>query len=460
MKFNKRDRVIQNSSKTNSQFEKMTKTPVQKLIVQLAVPSIISMLVTTIYNLVDTAFVGTLGNSASGAIGIVFGFMSILQAIGFLFGQGSGSVISRLLGQRKTSEATEYASTGFFLAFFIAAIVSVLSFIFLDDIILFLGSTDTIAPYAKIYIGYILSTAPFQVVSFTMNNILRYEGKAFYGMIGLFSGAIINIAGDAIFMFGMNMGIKGAGLSTAISQFLSFVFLLIPFLTGKTQTKLSIINFKVNKIMIDIFTTGAPSLIRQGINSVSTILLNFVSKPYGDEAIAAMSIVSRIFFFVVSIAIGVGQGFQPVSGFNYGAKKYGRLRKAYGFTILLSTILVTIFGIIIFILAPQLVKLFRDDDKVIKIAVFALRFQCAGIIFLPYCMTSEMMLQTTGQIIQASFLSACRSGLVLIPLLIILVHFFGLLGIQTAQGCAFVLTTIPTAIMAISFFNKTPKIDE
>ena len=212
--------------------------------------------------------------------------------------------------------------------------------------------------------------------------------------------------------------------------------------------------------MIDIFTTGAPSLIRQGVNSVSTILLNFVSKPYGDEAIAAMSIVSRIFFFVVSIAIGVGQGFQPVSGFNYGAKKFGRLRKAYGFTILLSTILVTIFGIVIFILAPQLVKLFRDDDKVIKIAVFALRFQCAGIIFLPYCMTSEMMLQTTGQIIQASFLSACRSGLVLIPLLLILVHFFGLLGIQTAQGCAFVLTTIPTAIMAISFFNKTPKIDE
>lgn len=443
-----------------SQFDKMTKTPVEKLIVSLSIPTIISMLVSNIYNLVDTAFVGTMGNSASGAVGIVFGFMAILQAIGFLFGQGSGSIISRKLGQQKCDEASQIASTGFFFAFGISIIAAIICGIFLDSIIIFLGSTPTIAPYAKTYIIFILLTAPLMVSSFTINNILRYEGKALFGMIGLMSGAILNICGDAIFIFVFKMGIAGAGLSTAISQTISFCILLLPFIRGKTQCKVSVkrIAFKWN-VVGNIMATGSPSLIRQGLGSVATILMNMVSKPYGDEAIAAMSIVSRIFFFIFSISIGVGQGFQPVSGFNYGAKKYSRLRRAFKFTILLSEVLMLIFGTIVFILAPDLIRIFRNDDTVIQIASRALRYQCVAVLFLPIGMGTEMLFQSTGNKFRAAVLSACRSGLILIPMLLILAKLQGLAGIQVAQAYAFILAAIPSAFFVSSFFKKLPKED-
>lgn len=441
-----------------SQFDKMTKTPVEKLIVTLSIPTIISMLVSNIYNMVDTAFVGTLGNSASGAVGIVFGFMAILQAIGFLFGQGAGSLISRKLGQEKADEASKIASTGFFSAFTLSLIAIVICVSFLDDIIIMLGSTPTIAPYAKTYIYFILATAPFIVSSFTLNNILRYEGKAFFGMIGLMSGAIINIAGDAIFMFGLNMGIKGAGLSTAVSQCISFCILLIPFIQGKTQCKLSIKNINLQFSTIgNIVSTGTPSLIRQGLSSIATILLNFLSKPYGDEAIAGMSIVSRIFFFVFSIAIGVGQGFQPVSGFNYGAKKYDRVKKGFKFTVTVSEILMFIIGTIIFIAAPQIVRLFRNDDTVVQIATRALRYHCVGLLFLPLSMATEMLFQSTGHRALASVFSALRNGLIFIPLLYILAKIQGLQGIEVAQAYAFIIAFVPTIFVCNWFFKNLNK---
>lgn len=443
-----------------SQYEKMTATPVPRLIISLSIPTIISMLVTNIYNLVDTAFVGTLGNSASGAIGIVFGFMSILQAIGFLFGQGSGSILSRKLGQQKKDEASSIASTGIFFAFTMAVITMAVCAIFLDSIIRLLGSTETIAPYAKTYITFILITAPFQVTTFTLNNILRYEGKALYGMIGLMSGAIINIGGDALFMFGLDMGITGAGLSTAISQFISFAILMVPFLRGKTQCKLSFrhILFEPKQIG-NILATGSPSLVRQGLSSMATIMLNFVCKPYGDEAIAGMSITSRVFFFILAIGIGVGQGFQPVSGFNYGAKKYRRLRKAHSFTIFFSELVMLVLGTVVFITAPELVRLFRDDPTVTAIAVRSLRYQCVCALFLPIGMITEMMFQSTGFKVQAIVLSAARSGIIFIPLLLILSKLQGLAGIQVAQAYAFVLSVIPALILKYRFMKKLPQED-
>lgn len=441
-----------------SQFEKMTQTPVEKLILQLSVPTIITMMVSNIYNLVDTAFVGTLGNSASGAVGIVFGFMAILQAIGFLFGQGAGSIIARNLGQKNSEEASKVASTGFCFSFLLSVAAVIICSFNLDSIINFLGSTETIAPYAKLYISFILFTAPFQVTSFTLNNILRYEGNAVFGMIGLMSGAFLNIGGDALLMFGFKMGIAGAGLSTAVSQIISFCILLIPFIRGKTQCKLSLKMVKPDfKLIGNIIATGSPSLIRQGLNSISTILLNFLAMPYGDEAIAGMSIVSRIFFFVFSITIGVGQGFQPVSGFNYGAKKYDRLRKAVKFTISISEVLMIIFGIICFIAAPRLVRLFRDDDVVAGIATRALRYQCVGILFMPFGVVTEMLFQSTGNKLWAITLSACRSGLIFIPLLVLLAKFQGLEGIEVAQAYAFMLTFIPSLIMHIIFNRKLRK---
>ena len=445
---------------SDAQYRKMTETPVPKLIVGLSIPTIISMLVTNIYNLVDTGFVGKLGTSASGAVGIVFGFMAILQAIGFLFGQGCGSILSRLLGKHDTKGASKAASTGFFGALFLSLIAEIICFIYLDGLINILGSTPTIAPYAKTYITYILISAPFIVASFTMNNILRYEGKAALGMIGLLIGAIINMIGDPILMFTLNMGIAGAGLSTCLSQIVSFGILLSYFLTGKTICKLSLRKASYDIIFIgNIMATGLPSLLRQGLQSASTIFLNMASAPYGDAAIAGMSAVARIIFFVFSVALGIGQGFQPVSAFNYGAKKYRRVRLAFNTAFYLATILITVFAIIVYFFAPQLVQTLRDDPDVIEIGARALRLQCLTQIFLPFCTMTEMLLQSTGKRLYASLLSSLKSGIIFIPVLWILVQTRGLMGIQESQPVTNVLQLIPSVILAVWYFKKLPRED-
>lgn len=446
--------------KSVTQYEKMTMTPIPQLIVRLAVPTIISMLVTNIYNMVDTAFVGTLGNSASGAVGIVFGFMSILQAVGFMFGQGAGSIISRKLGMKDGEMASVLASTGFFLALFSGAVIGMLSLIWLDPLVMLLGSTETIAPYAKTYISCILIAAPFMVSSFVMNNILRYEGKAILGMIGLLTGGFLNICGDAVFMFGFHMGILGAGLSTALSQTVSFCILLSMFLRGKTECRFSIRKVSLQGDMLfDIIATGLPSMLRQGLTSLTTVLLNSQAAVYGDAAVAAMSIVSRIIMFVFSIAIGIGQGFQPVSGFNYGAGKYSRVRRAYAFTLALSETMLFVMTAGVLLFSDNLIQIFRDDAQVIEIGTRALRLQCIALLILPLSMVTEMQLQSTGQKFSASLLSSFRSGIYFIPALLILAKYRGLEGIQEAQPLAFVLSGFTSVFFAAAFFRKLPNED-
>lgn len=441
-----------------TQYEKMTQTPIPKLIVSLSIPTIISMLVTNIYNLVDTAFVGKLGTSASGAVGVVFGFMSILQAIGFLFGQGSGSIIARRLGTKDNEAASEVASTGFFTAFGIATLVGIGCMIGLDDLVTWLGSTPTIAPYAKSYIMFILIAAPFMVTSFTLNNILRYEGKAILGMVGLMVGAVLNILGDAILMFGCHLGIMGAGISTAVSQIISFGILISMFLRGRTSCRISLRNFRFREgIIWEIVSTGFPSLLRQGLNSITTVLLNSEAAVYGDPAVAAMSIVSRIIFFMASVAIGVGQGFQPVSGFNYGAGRYDRVKKGYWFTMILSEVILTGLGIVVFVFSPDLIRIFRDHESVVSIGTRALRLQAISQVVMPLCMSTEMMFQSTGNRIPATLLSAMRNGIIFIPTLLILANLRGLAGIQEAQPLANLLGVIPTVICAVWFFQSKLK---
>lgn len=447
-------------TKSVSQYEKMTQTPVPALVVQLSIPTIISMLVTNIYNMVDTAFVGQLGNSASGAVGIVFGFMAILQAFGFMFGQGSGNIISRKLGMQDEESASVLASTGFFLAMFSGVVIGIVGFICLNPLVMLLGSTETIAPYAETYISCILAAAPFVVSSFVMNNILRYEGKAILGMIGLLTGGVLNICGDAVFMFGFHMGIFGAGLSTALSQIVSFCILLSMFLTGKTQSRLSVRRVSLDiRLLLDVVETGLPSMLRQGLTSFTTVLLNGQARIYGDVAIAAMSIVSRIIMFVFSFVIGIGQGFQPVSGFNYGAKKYSRVRKAFRFTVLFSEILLIIVTIAVMLCSNNLIQLFRDDAQVIEIGTRALRLQSIALLFLPVSMVTEMQLQSTGQKFSASLLSSLRSGIFFIPALLLLSKYRGLAGIQEAQPLAFVLSFFISLFFIVWFFRKLPKED-
>ncbi len=443
-----------------SQYDKMTKTSIPKLIIRLSVPTILSMLVTNIYNMADTAFVGQLGNSASGAVGIVFGFMAILQAVGFMFGQGSGSIIARLLGAKDKESASVTASTGFFCALFLGLLIEIPGFLFLDPLVMLLGSTETIAPYAKTYISFILLAAPFMTASFVLNNILRYEGKAALGMIGLMTGGLLNIIGDPIFMFVFHMGIAGAGLSTALSQCISFGILLSMFLRGKTECRLSVhrISLQPGRIF-NIMATGMPSLLRQGLNSLTTVLLNSEAAVYGDSAVAAMSIVSRISMFVFSFALGIGQGFQPVSGFNYGAGKYRRVRKAFLFTAALSEGLIIVISLFVMLCSNNLIGIFRNDATVIEIGTRALRLHCMSLLFLPACMVTEMLMQSTGQRLSASLLSSLRSGVFFIPLLLILAKVRGLSGIQEAQPLAYVLAFIPSLLFAVWFFRKLPKED-
>ena len=450
------------NNKAQQQYIKMTQTPISKLLFSLSIPTIIGMMSTMIYNLVDTAFVGRLGTSQAGAVGVVFGFMAILQAAGFLFGQGAGSLLSRSLGEKNYEEATIITSTGFFSSLFAALIISVVGFLSLDSLVRILGSTETIAPYAKTYMRFILAAAPLMVTSFTLNNFLRYEGKAFLGVIGLMTGGILNIAGDALFMFVFHMGIAGAGLSTALSQTIGFIILISMFLSGKTQTKISIkkVAFQ-NRRLSNIVTTGLPSLLRQALASLGTIVLNLEAARFsGDAAIAAMSIVTRVSFGVFSIALGIGQGFQPISAFNYGAKKYRRLRDAYKYTLIASTIVLVILSGLMFIAPDKIIRLFRNDDQVVEIGIRALLLLCTSQIFIPPCMVTEMLMQTTGRKAIASVLSSLRTGILYIPLMLILPEMHGLYGVQEAQPLAYVLSCPIAIYFAIKFFRKIPKEDE
>ena len=427
----------------NAQYVKMTETPVPRLVASLTVPTVISMLVTNIYNMVDTAFVGTLGTSASGAVGIVFGFMTILMAFGFLFGQGCGNYVGRMLGKQDRAAASRYASTGFFLAFGFGLLIEVFGFVFLRRLIYALGSTDTIFPYAQSYLFWILVAAPFSVSSFTLNNILRYEGKASFSMVGLVAGSVLNIACDPLFMFVFRLGIAGAGLSTALSQIVSFFILLSAFLRGKTQSRLSAKSITLSPaVLSDIVLTGLPSLLRNALGCVSTMLLNSLAAPYGDAAVAGMSIASRVSMFCLSIAIGIGQGFQPVSSFNFGAGKYERVRKAYFFTVGFSLVCLALLCTVCLVFNESIIKVFRDDAEVIAIARRALRLQCLALYAQPVCVITEFLMQTTGQKLLSSLHSSFRAGIIFIPCLAVLSHFRGLAGIEEAQPVAYLLTSI------------------
>ncbi|MDD2959774.1 MAG: MATE family efflux transporter [Lachnospiraceae bacterium] len=446
--------------KQQGQYRKMTETPVSRLIIMLGIPTIISMLITNIYNMADTYFVSRLGTSASGATGVVFGLMAILQAFGFMFGHGAGSIISRRLGKRDYESASRFASTSFFLAFGVGCAIGMLGILFLTPFMRVLGSTETILPYAKEYGFFILLAGPFMAGSCVLNNILRYEGRAAYAMVGLTLGGVLNMIGDPILMFGFKMGTTGAGLSTALSQIISFLVLLSMFLSGKTNCKLSIrwMTKDIREVGT-IIVTGFPSMIRQGLGSISIMILNGQAAVYGDAAIAAMSIVNRIIMFVFSVGLGMGQGFQPVAAFNYGAGKYSRVRKGFWFTVGAGEVLLGVLASAGLLLSGRIIGVFRDDPAVIEIGTLALRWQCVACFFLPLSVCGNMMFQSVGKSGMATFLSALRSGVCFIPLILILPRIFGLTGIQTAQAIADVIAFFITLPLTARFLKSLPRTD-
>lgn len=436
------------------QYKKMTETPVNKLVFSLAVPTVISMLITMIYNTADTYFVSQINVSASGATGIVFSLMAIFQAFGFMFGQGAGSNVARRLGEKDIEQAKRYCSTAFFLSLAISLIILVFGLVFLDNFMTLLGSTKTILPYAKNYGMFILIAGPALTCSCVMNNILRYEGMAKLAMIGLTTGGIINIGLDPLLIFVFNMGIKGAGLATAISQYISLCILLSMFLMKKCQCRIRLKYVVLKpKFMWDIVATGFPSFIRNGLSSISTMVLNIMSSPYGDSCIAAMSISSRCAMLIFSVCVGIGQGFQPVCGFNYGAKRYDRVRQGIYFLWKFGTLTVVVLAGVMFVFTPQIISLFRDDKEVIEVGKYALRYLCISLIFLPTILTANMSFQSVGKKGRALFLACCQNGLFFIPLILVLPKLFGLTGIELAQPIAYVLATVVSIPFLLVFLK-------
>ena len=447
--------------RTAQQFRKMTETPIPKLILSLAAPTILSMLITSIYNLADTFFVGQISTSASGAVGVVSSLMAIIQALGFMLGHGAGSIISRSLGSQNTKAATRFASTSFFTALTFGLSLAAVGLTTLPHFMMLLGSTETILPHACAYARPILIAAPLMMSSLVMNNILRYEGKASFAMIGLVTGGVLNMVLDPVFIFGFGLGTAGAGIATALSQSISFCILLSMFLRGKTvsQFQLSAVTRSPAEFGT-ILMTGLPSFGRQGLNSIGGMLLNIAARSYGDAAVAGMSIVSRIFMFIISVAIGTGQGFQPVAGFNYGARKYRRVEKACVFTMCASFCFLSVIVAACWFNAEALIKLFRDDPEVTAIALPAFRYQCFACFLQPVIVAGNMLFQSIGKSGRATFLACCRQGVFFIPLILTLPRMLGLLGIEICQPIADVLTFVVTVPFLFPFLHQLVKMEE
>ena len=416
----------------------MTTKAVPPLICELAVPTIISMLVTAFYNMADTFFVGKINTQSTAAVGIVFTVMALIQSCGFFFGHGTGNFISRKLGAREYKDAEVMAATGFFLAFICGIVFAALGLVFLNPLAVALGSTPTILPYTREYLRIILMGTPFMMSSFVLNNQLRFQGSASYAMIGIVTGAVVNIVLDPIFIFCFNMGVSGAALATVISQVISFVMLYIGTLRGG-NIRIQFHNFKPSLGNVyEIARGGFPSLCRQGLASISGIFLNHMAGTYGgihgDAAIAAMSIVTRVTMFANSALIGFGQGFQPVCGMNYGAKKYDRVREGYWFCVKYAFVFLVIVATAGFVFSKQIITVFRKDDfEVIRIGTIALKLHCVAFPLSAWIVMCNMMLQSMGRAAKASVVAAARQGLFFVPLIFILPHFLGLFGVQICQ---------------------------
>ncbi|MDR1948290.1 MAG: MATE family efflux transporter [Spirochaetaceae bacterium] len=425
---------LQNEDRQNEKFARMTGEPVEKLVCSLALPSIVIMLISALYNMADTYFVSSLGTSAVAAVGVVFPLMAVIQAIGFFFGHGSGNYISRQLGAREIEAASKMAATGFFSALILCALLGFLGLFGIDSLSRILGATSTILPYARDYMRFILIGAPWMAGSLVLNNQLRFQGSAAYGMAGMISGAVLNMILDPLFIFGLGLGVTGASLATAISQFVGCAVLVLgTFRKGNISIRFR--GFSPSPYRYkEMIRGGLPSLFRQGLASLASVLINHAAGAYGDGAIAAITIVNRVTMFAASALVGFGQGFQPVCGFNYGAKLYGRVKKAFWFCVKSSFLVLFLIAAAGFILAPQVIALFRREDaEVIRIGALSLRLHCIVFPLTGWVILCNMMMQTIGKPVEASLLAMSRQGLFLVPFLYILTPLFGLPGIQISQ---------------------------
>lgn len=435
----------------------MTGAPVRGLILALCLPAVISNLVTTAYNLADTYFIGRLGTSQSGAIGIAYSVMTVFQAFGFFFGNGSGNSMSRELGKRNNERAARLLAVGFCGAVLGGLALAILGLSTLPHLVVVLGSTPTISPYAIAYLTPILIAAPMVCGSFALNGLLRYQGLSLYGMIGLVSGALLNFIVAPLLIFVAGLGIAGAGIATAVCQTISFI-ILVTFAVRRGVVGLDLRKGKPDMLLVrEIIGGGMPSLLRQGAGSLATTCVNLAANPFGDAVIAAMAIVMRVMLAINSIIIGLGQGFQPVCGYNYGAGLYRRVKEGYWFCVRLSTIALVIIAVAVAVLAPDIIGLFRSDPQVIAVGTVALWMQCCTVPLNGFAMMSNMMQQTMGKTVIASFVAVCRLGLFLAPAALILAHCFGVPGVQAAQSVSDIISFIVTVPLQVHILRSLGK---
>ncbi len=437
------------------QHRRMLHTPIPKLVASLAAPTVATQLVSIAYNTADTYFVSQLSTSASAAVGVVFSLMSIIHALGFGIGMGCNSIISRSLGSRDQGRADTIASSGFLLAFFVGLLITAVGLSVTAPLMRLLGSTDTILPYALDYARIILAAAPFMCAAFVLNNTLRAEGEASLAMIGLCTGAVLNIGLDPLLIFTFRMGIAGAALATALSQLVSFLILLVIFLRGRSIVKLSA--RCISRSFRDywsILSTGFPTICRQSFASLSTALLNNAAGVYGDAAVSAVTISNKAYMIVRSVILGIGQGFQPIAGYNYGAGDRRRTRQAFTFSVLAGSVICTVCAVLGARFAPQVVGFFRSDPEVVAIGRTALLGAAAVMPFLAYSTYVNQLYQCLGFRLPAAILASCRQGICFVPLILLLPRMLGLNGVVLSQPGADLLTFLVSVPFQIWFFRN------
>ena len=439
-----------------SHYIKMTQTPVWRLIAGLVVPSTVSVLISNLYSMADTYFVSTLGVNESGATGVVYALMAVIQAIGYTFGTGAGSLVSRLLGSGDLDKAKKVSATAVYYGFAAGLIFAILGSVFIEPLMYVMGSTDLILPHAVAYGQCILIAVPVMICSLIFNNLYRYEGKATFGMIGLLCGGLFNILGDYVLITYTDLGVLGAGIATCVSQYISFVILLVPFLRRQSRLSISPAFFdKDIKVIAGVIFTGCPSLIRQGLFGVSSMALNHCAAFCGGEAaISAMSIVNRVINVIYSMALGIGHSFQPVGGFNYGAKRYDRTRRAMLVMMFGIMITMAVLGAVTFIFSDTIVTFFRPEEFIISVGGAALRAQCVILPLLGIQICANMSHQITGHIIKTAVLASFRSGLFYIPVIFIAVNAFGTDGLIYSQPAADLIGTIASLPFVVILYRQ------
>ena len=440
----------------NNKMELLGNAPISKALLAMGIPTMLGMMVNAIYNLVDAYFVGGLGTSQMRAISVVYPLGQVVVGLGLLFGNGSASYLSRLLGNREQEQANRVASTALYSSVAVGAVMIIFSLIFLRPILRLLGATDSIMPYAMTYAGIYVVSCIFNVFNVTMNNIVTSEGAAKTTMFALMAGAVLNIGLDPVFIYTLDMGVAGAAIATAISQIVSTLIYLTFIFRKKSIYSFKMKNCTFTKeIMSEIFKIGIPTLVFQILTSLSISLVNTQAGPYGDSVIAGMGAVTRIVSMGSLIVFGFIKGFQPIAGYSYGAKKFDRLHKAIRTSILWSTVFCVIYGLLLTIFSSRIIAQFTDGDlEMIRVGTQSLRINGLSFLLFGFYTVYSSLFLALGKGLEGFVLGACRQGICFVPVILILPVFWGINGILYVQPIADVLSAIITVFMALHLHKE------